>query len=174
MRDERSEGRFEALASGVRIGRFVSVGAMGAVIDTLVLVTLAEGLGVLPEIATLVGIETAILVMFVANERWTFADEGASGRRPLLGRLKRSHLVRAAGSLTQFGVFVLIYRGLFVAVTLGDVAAWTPLATAIGLNPTVLSGLDLWLLVAKATGIGIGMVVNYVFESLYTWRVAQP
>ena len=163
-------GRLEALSSGVRFGQFVSVGAVGAVVDTLVLLALAEGFGVLPELATLAGIETAILVMFAVNDRWTFAGEGTPGRAPLLGRLKRSHLVRAAGSLTQFTVFVVVYRGLFVAVTLGDVGpAWAVLG-AVGLP----AGLDLWLLVAKATGIGVGMVVNYVFESLFTWRVTEP
>ncbi len=169
-----SRGRLAALASGVRFGRFVSVGVVGAVVDTVVLLTLAEGLGVLPELATLVGIETAILVMFAVNERWTFAGEGDPGRGPLLGRLKRSHLVRVAGSLTQFAVFVLVYRVLFVAVTLGDLPLWTAAVDAVGLGPGSLAGLDVWLVVAKGTGIGVGMVVNYVFESLFTWRVAGP
>ena len=164
--------RLEALSSGVRFSRFVSVGAVGATVDTLVLVTLAEGLGVLPELATLAGIETAILVMFAINDRWTFAEEGAPGRRPLLARLKRSHLVRAAGSLTQFGVFVLVYRVLFVPVTLGDLGGWAWLVGLLGSTAGSLAGLDVWLLVAKGTGIGIGMIVNYVFESLFTWRVA--
>jgi putative flippase GtrA len=172
VNDGQRLGRLEALSSGVRMGQFVTVGAVGAVIDTLVLVTLVEGFDVLPEIATVVGIETAILVMFAVNERWTFAGEGTPGRRPLLGRLKRSHLVRAAGSLTQFTVFVLVYRVLFVSVTLGDIALWSP--AALGLGAGTASGLDLWLLVAKGTGIGVGMVVNYVFESLFTWRVTEP
>ena len=174
MSDGDRLGQLEALSSGVRFGQFVSVGAVGALVDTLVLLTLAEGLGLLPELATLVGIETAILVMFAVNERWTFAGEGAPGRGPLLGRLKRSHLVRVAGSLTQFGVFVLVYRALFVAVTLGDVGLWGAAMGTLGLERTTLAGLDLWLLVAKATGIGIGMLVNYVFESLFTWRVTEP
>ncbi|MFC7195664.1 hypothetical protein ACFQL4_15245 [Halosimplex aquaticum] len=33
--------------------------------------------------------------------------------------------------------------------------------------------LDLWLLVAKGTGVAVGMVVNYVFESLFTWQVHE-
>lgn len=174
MSDDSEIGRLEALSSGVRFGQFVSVGALGAVVDTIVLVTLAEGFGVLPELATLAGIETAILVMFAVNERWTFAREGDPGRRPLLGRLKRSHFVRAAGSLTQFAVFVAVYRGLFVPLTLGQIGLWRTVVGAVGLGPGLLAGLDLWLLVAKGTGIGVGMVVNYVFESLYTWRVAEP
>ncbi len=112
--------------------------------------------------------------MFAVNERWTFAGEGAPGRGPLLGRLRRSHLVRAAGSLTQFGVFVLVYRGLSASLTLGDLGLWRAFAAAAGLGAGAFAGFDLWLLVAKGTGIGVGMVVNYVAESLFTWRVAAP
>ena len=169
MTDGPRFGEPAELLSGIRFGKFVSVGAIGAVCDTAVLVALTAGLGVLPELATLVGIETAILVMFAINERWTFADEGSRGRTPLLGRLKRSHLVRAGGSLAQFLVFVVVYRLLFVPVTLGDVAV---VRAALGLvGGGGVAGLDLWLLVAKGTGIGVGMVVNYAAESLFTWRV---
>ena len=143
--------RLRALASGVRFGRFVSVGIMGALLDVTVLVVLTEGFGVLPELATLVGIESAILLMFAINERWTFAGEGSPGRWPLLRRLARSHGVRAAGSLTQFVLFVVMYR----YVTVG-LSAW---------------GIDLWLVIAKVGAIGIAVLVNYTFESLFTWRV---
>ena len=146
-----ASGRVGSLLSSVRFGKFVSVGAIGAVVDTTLLVVLTEGLGVLPELATLVGIETAILVMFAINEHWTFADEGATGRRSIVGRLLRSHGVRAAGSLTQFLVFVAVFRGVDLVL--------------------LAAGINLWLVVAKGTGIGVGMVVNYVFESLFTWQV---
>lgn len=141
--------RLSALYSRVRFGQFVSVGVVGAACDTAMLVALTR-VGVVPEVATLVGIETAILVMFAVNERWTFADQGGDGRR-VFGRLARSHGVRAAGSLTQFVVFVAVFRGVAVSVP--------------------VYGLNLWLLVAKGGGIGVGMLVNYVFESLFTWRV---
>ena len=143
--------RLDALRSRLRFGKFVSVGVIGAVADTTVLVILSEILGVLPEIATLAGIETAILLMFAINERWTFADQGRSDARSLGGRLVRSHGVRAAGSLTQFVVFVAVFRGFEVAV--------------------LVAGFDLWLVVAKGSGIAVGMMVNYVFESLFTWQV---
>lgn len=149
-RSETADGRLASLLSGVRFGKFLSVGVVGAAVDASVLVALTQT-GVLPEVATLAGIETAILVMFAVNERWTFADHGAAGERSLLGRLARSHGVRAAGSLTQFLVFVAVFRGVAVSLP--------------------VAGVDLWLLVAKGAGIGVGMLVNYVFESLFTWRV---
>jgi putative flippase GtrA len=148
-----TQKRLDALRSRVRFGQFVSVGIVGAVCDTTVLVVLTEVVGVLPEIATLVGIETAILVMFAINENWTFAGEGGDDRRSLAGRLFRSHTVRAAGSATQFLVFVAVFRGIPVSLP--------------------VAGIDAWLVVAKGGGIGVGMLVNYVAESLFTWRVAS-
>jgi len=170
MSDDHPLGRYGALYSKIRIGQFVSVGVVGAVVDTSVLVVLAEGFGLVPEVATLFGIETAILVMFVLNERWTFADHGDPGRGPLTDRLKRSHVVRTAGVLTQLVVFIIVYRLLFVPLTLGDLPFWHAVAGAVGLGGA-FAAFDLWLVVAKGAGIGVGMVVNYVFESLFTWRV---
>ena len=140
-----------ALMSWARIRKFVSVGVIGAVLDTAVLLVLVEAFGVLEEVAVLAGIEASILFMFLLNEYWTFSESGEQGRRASLNRLGRSHVVRFGGVVVQFAVFVAIYRSLFV--------------------PATVAGLDAWLLVAKLVGILIGTVVNYVFESLFTWRV---
>jgi putative flippase GtrA len=144
-------GRLDALLSGVRFGQFASVGIAGAIVDVSMLVVLTEEFGILPELATVAGIESAILVMFAINERWTFAAHGQTGLGPLLRRLGRSHAVRAVGSTTQFLVFVAVYRVFF-----------TPLSIA---------GIDLWLLVAKGLGMGAGVLLNYTFESLVTWKI---
>jgi putative flippase GtrA len=149
--DSRLGRWLAALASPRRFGQFVSVGVVGAVFDTIVLLTLVEVVGVLEEVAVIVGIETAILVMFTLNDGWTFSETGTSGWRATGRRLARSHAVRAAGSTVQFLVFVTVFRLLSVDL--------------------ILAGIDAWLLVAKAAGIGFGMLVNYIFETLFTWRV---
>ena len=146
-----SDGRVGALLSGTRFGKFVSVGVVGALCDTAVLTLLVEVGGVLPELAWAAGVETAILVMFAVNDRWTFADHSDGDRRSLFGRIVRSHTVRAGGVLTQFVVFYALLRGVPVELP--------------------LAGVDLWLLVAKGAGVGVGMLVNYVAESLFTWQV---
>jgi len=143
--------RLRSLRSRVRFGKFVSVGIIGAVCDTAVLLVLVEVFGLLEEVAVLIGIETAIVVMFLLNDSWTFAGEGRSEGRSFWFRLGRSHLVRAGGTVTQFLVFIGIFRLFFVSVT--------------------VFGIDAWLLVAKGAGIAAGMIVNYVFESLFTWQV---
>jgi putative flippase GtrA len=150
MSDERAN-YLSALNSRLRFGKFVSVGVVGAAFDTATLVFLVEVVGLLEEAAVLVGIEVAVLIMFLINDNWTFAHEGEQDRRSWIRRLARSHAVRSGGIVTQFLVFVAIYRLFFVSVT--------------------VFGLDAWLLVAKGSGIAIGMLVNYVFESLFTWQV---
>jgi len=143
--------RFEALVSGVRFGKFASVGAVGAAFDVTTLVLLTELAGLSAAVANVASIETAVLVMFAVNERWTFADEGSDGGRSLARRLARSHVVRAGGSTLQYVLFVGVFYG--VAVELA------------------VAGVDLWLVVVKGGAIGVAMVVNYVFESIFTWQV---
>lgn len=147
----RARTMANTLASKVLMVQFLSVGAVGAAVDTAVLLFLVEQFGVLEEIATLVGIEISIVVMFVLNENWTYAEYGKAGYRHLFARLARSHLVRSGAVLIQFVTFVVLYRFLSVQVT--------------------LAGIDLWLVGAKLAGIGLGLIVNYVFESFYTWEL---
>ena len=146
-----SDSRVDALLSGARFGQFVSVGVVGAISDNAVLATLKLLLGV-PELwAKAAGVETAIVVMFLVNEHWTFAGQGESGRVPFLKRLGKSHLVRSGGVTVQLVVY-------WALVTLVDIEL-------------VLFGTDLWFLAASPIAIGVAMSVNYVFESLFTWEV---
>ena len=141
----------DELLTPSRFGQFVSVGVVGAAFDLTVSTGLRE-LGVYPELAVFVGIEVAVVVMFLLNDKWTFAGQGVAGLAAMLRRLLRSNLVRAGGILVQLGTFRLLYRVPDVQLTLASV--------------------DAWFVVAKVGGIGAGMVVNYVAESLFTWRVA--
>ncbi|NIB99753.1 GtrA family protein [Halobacterium sp. R2-5] len=143
--------RLAALVSTVRFGQFVSVGAIGAVFDVTTLVVLTELAGLPAAVANVVSIETAILVMFTVNERWTFASHGEAGARSIGRRLVRSHLVRAGGSTLQYVLFVAVFYNVTVDLS--------------------LAGVDLWLVVVKGGAIGVAMLVNYVFESLFTWQV---
>ena len=142
----------DSLLSGTRFGKFASVGAVGAAFDVTTSTVLRE-LGVFPELAVFVGIEVAVVVMFLLNDNWTFAEQGAAGVRAALGRLLRSNLVRAGGIVVQLLTFRFFYR-------------------VVALELTVV-GVDGWFVVSKVAGIGTGMVVNYVAESLVTWRVGR-
>lgn len=137
-----SPGPLGALLSGPRLGKFASAGFVGASVDTAVLFGLVEFAGLSPVVAKVVSWEVAIVVIFAINERWTFSGFGSSDPRRLAGRFLRSNLVRLGGFVVTLGVLgALVY------------------------------GVGVWYLVANAAGIGVGFVVNYAAENLYTWRV---
>jgi putative flippase GtrA len=152
-RSELLGERADSLLSGVRFGKFVSVGVVGAISDNIVLTLLKLGVGV-PELwAKAAGIETAIVVMFLVNEHWTFADEGDDGRLAFGKRLAKSHLVRSGGVTVQLVIYWYLTQRLDVTL--------------------VVLETDWWFLVASPIAIGVAMFVNYVFESLFTWQVHQ-
>ena len=142
----------DSLLSRSRFGKFVSVGAVGAVFDVTTATVLRE-LGVYPELAVFIGIEVAVVVMFLLNDNWTFAEQGAAGVGAALRRLLRSNLVRAGGILVQLATFRVLFR-------------------VVALELTVV-GIDGWFVFSKVAGIGTGMLVNYVAESVVTWRVGR-
>ena len=143
--------RVDELASGVRFGQFASVGVVGAIFDNATLAVLRLAFGVPEFWAKAAGIEVAIVVMFLVNERWTFSEEGAPGTGPFLRRLVTSHVVRTGGVTVQLVVYWLLTQRLGVRL--------------------VLFGTDLWFLAASPIAIGVAMLVNYVAEGLFTWRV---
>jgi putative flippase GtrA len=151
---ERLQDRVRALVAADRIGQFVSVGVAGATLETVIVALLTSGVFAVtapPLAAKAVGAEASITLMFLLNDRWTFADEGQAGLAPLLRRYGTSHVVRLGGLTVAFAT-------LFVLTALTDVTL-------------VVHGANLWPTVANAIAIGTGMTVNYVAESLVTWRV---
>lgn len=142
-----------ALASKARIGKFVSVGAAGATLEQLIVVVTTAGLAFDPLLAKLIGAEASISLMFLINDRWTFAGHGTGRLRAVVGRWVRSHTVRAVGLAVSFAT-------LFVLTARTEVTV-------------VVAGVDLWPTIANGVGIAGGMVINYVAESLFTWRVTR-
>jgi putative flippase GtrA len=133
--------RIDALLSGVRLGQFLSIGVLGALLDNGVLVVLYGFGGVSLSIAKLASAEAAILLMFACNERVTFAACGNGDFKSLARRVVTSNLVRLGGVAVATGVLL------------------------------VLAELGVWYVLANVIGIGAGALLNYVFESLLTWRV---
>jgi putative flippase GtrA len=142
----------EALLAPARMGQFLGVGAIGAAVDLSVSSLLTLGAILPAEWAKLIGAEIAIVLMFLINDRWTFADHGATGAVPKVRRLVKSNVVRSAGLLIQFVVVYVLTR---IGVTV------------------VVAGTDLWPLITLPIAIGCAVAVNYVAESLLTWRVHQ-
>ncbi|WP_254823202.1 GtrA family protein [Haloglomus halophilum] len=151
--------RLRALASAGRIGQFVSVGVAGASLETVIVALLTGGFVVeavlagQPLVAKAVGAEASITLMFLLNDNWTFADHGGAGPVALVRRWVKSHLVRSVGLAVAFAT-------LFV------LTSWTDVTL-------VVAGGDVWPTLANAIGIGVGLTINYVAESLVTWRVHE-
>lgn len=140
------------LLSGPRIGKFASVGAVGAGIDLAIATGLLIATALPPWLVKLIGAEAAILVMFALNDRWTFPEAGGNGWRSTLTRLGKSNVVRSGGLAVQVAV-VWVLTGLTVSVT--------------------LFGRDIWPLVTMPIAIGAAATVNYIAESLFTWRIGR-
>ncbi|MFB6111292.1 MAG: GtrA family protein [Halobacteriaceae archaeon] len=140
-----------ALLSGKRAGKFVSVGVAGFSLETVVVAILTAGFTVDPLVAKAVGAEASISLMFLLNDRWTFATEGHQRWTNVFRRYLRSHLVRAGGLAVAFLVLWLL-------------TDYTEVTLRIG-------GADFWPTVANGVGVAAGMAVNYVAESLFTWQV---
>ncbi|WP_313692710.1 GtrA family protein [Halorarum halobium] len=149
----RGDGALATLASGTRIGQFVSVGVAGATVETLIVALLTAGLAAPPLAAKAVGAETSISLMFLLNDRFTFGEEGGAGLAAAGRRWARSHLVRLGGLAVAFAVLWLLTARTDVRL--------------------VIAGADFWPTVANLIGIGVGMVLNYVAESVFTWRVLE-
>lgn len=143
--------RLKPLVSGAQFGQFVSVGAVGAVTDTAVLAAATLLFGVSELWGKAAGIEVAVVLMFLLNERWTFTTCGGDGWRSVLTRLGKSHLVRSGGVAVQLGAFWVLTNPYTIQITIG--------------------GFDVWFLLASLGSIGIATLINYVLEGLFTWDI---
>jgi putative flippase GtrA len=115
---------FAELLSPTRMGRFLSVGVAGAVCDNAVLIGLVEVGHVAPTVAKLASAEAAILLMFVLNRNWTFADAAAVDVRGLVRRFLTSNIVRAGGAGTALAVLFVLH---------GQFGVWYLLANVFGM-----------------------------------------
>lgn len=141
----------DVLLERARIGQFVSVGVVGAVVETIIVLVLTAGFSVTAVPAKVVGAEASITTMFLVNDNWTFSGEGRPGLLRTGRRWVKSHLVRTVGILIAFGVLYLLTSHTDVTL--------------------VVEGYRLWPTVANLIGIACGLFVNYLFESVFTWRV---
>jgi putative flippase GtrA len=147
---EEATSTADELLSGARIGQFLSVGIAGSALETVLLTLIDSVLGFPYLVAKAVGAESSITLMFLLNDRWTFAEESDAS---VIRRWLRSNSVR------------------FVGVGIAALIGWT-LVTLVDVE-LLLFDIDFWPPVANYVGIGVALVVNYIAESLFTWRVME-
>lgn len=144
---KRHELTFEliqSLLSLKRLLQFLSIGIMGAVVDNLVLIGIVEAGILSPTPGAVISKESSIMVMFILNERFTFSQHGVESKLGTLVRFLKSNFVRSGGAAVGIGVLFVLH-------------------TFFGM----------WYVIANIIGIGVGFIVNYTFESLFTWRVQE-
>lgn len=105
------------LLSFERISKFTFIGFLGLVIDNSVIFLLEQNTEIAIEIAKLVSAESAIIFMFLANEKYTF-----SSGKGLIKRFLKSNLVRAGGVLVALIVLKLLYDLFGVPVIIANTA----------------------------------------------------
>ena len=132
-----------ALLSPVRFTQFLSVGIVGLLVDNVSLVVLVQSTDLAPHVAAFPSKELSITVMFLLNERWTFA-ETENGDSRLGVRFLKSNLVRSVGAAVGIGVLYLLTQFL-----------------------------GIWYVAANVAGVGVGFLFNYVLESLFTWGIGD-
>ena len=99
-----TEPTLDALMYRALFDRFVSVGVVGATIETIMLGILMGGFGVPPLAGKAIDAESSITTMVVINNHWTFAGEGRSSVVAFGQRGLMSHLVRDVGLSVGFAV----------------------------------------------------------------------
>jgi dolichol-phosphate mannosyltransferase len=123
-----------------RFLKFCAVGAVGAVLNLIVLYSLTE-LGVFYLLSGLIAIEAGLLSNFFLNKSWTFKDRGTRGLRSVLVALYRDHAVRLVG------------------IVLNLVILW--LLTSV---------FGLYYLTSQLVGIGVATLWNYTGNQWWTWE----
>jgi dolichol-phosphate mannosyltransferase len=117
-----------------RLVRFGIVGAFGVLVNSAVLVLLAEGFGIWPVAASLVATEVAILSNYSFNDRWTFrAAPSAVGwaRRALLYNLVAlGGLAISVGVLATLTELVGVHYLLANLCGIASATAWNYLANS--------------------------------------------
>jgi len=106
--------------------RFNAVGALGIVVQLLVLAGLIDGLGLNYLWATLIAVEAAILHNFAWHECWTWADRTRQRPGDLLVRLVRFNVVTGLtsimGNMVMMRLFVGTLRLHYLAANLLSIA----------------------------------------------------
>lgn len=121
-------------------GKFVVVGTIGFIINTVILVGLVKA-GVVPWLGSALGAELAIISNFILNNAWTFHERKITGMKRI-GKFLQFNLTSCGAIIIQSGT-----------VWLGT--------KAFG---------NSWYFPFYILGVGIGLIWNYTMYSKVIWR----
>lgn len=92
-----------------RFIRFAIVGAFGFVVDFSTFNLFRSGIGISPEVSSMLSFTVAVISNFIWNRYWTYPD---SRTKPVIGQLVQFFVVNVAGLGIRTGVFILINQPL--------------------------------------------------------------
>lgn len=123
-----------------RMRRFVTVGAIAAGLQMVLLWLFVDTGGLDYRVGAVIAIEITIVFQYVLNNAWTFHLVSNTGADAFLAGLVRTNLVRGSAIPIQIGV-------LYALVEWGE----------------------LLYLLANAVAIGISGIYRYLLDTRWTW-----
>ncbi len=127
----------------LRFIKFSIVGGGGVFVNMGILYALTEWVGMYYMVSALIAIEVSILTNFILNDIWTWGD--------------RKHLT-GSGFLKR----MLKYNiSAGIAAFLGNFSTLMVLTELVGL----------YYIISNLIGIGVGVLVNFVLNDLWTYRI---
>ena len=123
-----------------KYGKFATIGAAGALINTVFLYLLTDVAGIHYMISGALSIEAAIVAMFFLNNHFTFSPV-KKGLRQIIDGLIVSNLVRSVGVVAQLGILYLL-----------------------------TDYLDMYYLLSNIIAIFISSILTFIGENRYNWN----
>jgi len=152
--------------------KFLVVGTMGFIINTVVLV-FGVRFGLRPSIASPLGSEIAILSNFLWNNFWAFSDKKITSPQELLVKFIQFNVLSFGSVIIQF-VFLRVGEMIFGMKTFKEpfvdlkIFAIVPFSKMIR-KISLARKFSLYFIFYMA-GVGVGLVVNFFIYSLIIWR----
>lgn len=134
-----ASARYHDIVTG-SFGKFMVVGTIGFIINTVVLVALKK-FGIHPGIGSAVGAELAIISNFFLNNAWTFSERKVSGRH-MLPKLVQFNV-------TSIGAVIIQSGTVFAGTQMFGIGSY----------------FYFYLL-----GVGLGLIWNYTMYSRVIWK----
>lgn len=125
--------------------RFLVVGTLGFIIQTVIFTYAWKSLGFPPNFATVIGAEFAIISNFILNNFWTFSERRLESSAKIL--------------ITKFLSFNFLSFG-------SPIIQWLTI-TAV---TTLFSDTDFYTWIAYVVGIFLGLIWNYTMYSKVIWK----
>lgn len=145
------------LKKSASVAKFVVVGGLGFVINTIVLVV-GVNLGMRPSIAGPLGAELAIIFGFLANNFWTFAEDRITVWWHFFPKFLQYNVIAFGSVVIQFA-FLRSGEWFFGLARFKGPIIDLPLIR-----------LYTWYLLFYMAGVGVGMVWNYIMYRNVVWR----